>query len=125
MLQHYLTNAFRNLIRNKFYSVITIASLAIGIASVFFIVQYLKLELSYDRFHDGAENIYRVAWINTNPQTRTPHPMAQAMVQDFPEVENGVSLSPLWGPGLTKQIFSVRNPEKDVRYDESSVLAVD
>ncbi len=51
--------------------------------------------------------------------------MAQAMVQDFPEVENGVSLSPLWGPGLTKEIFSIRNPEKDVRYDESNVLAVD
>jgi putative ABC transport system permease protein len=105
--------------------VITIASLAIGIASVFFIVQYLKLELSYDRFHDGAENIYRVAWINTNPQTRTPHPMAQAMVQDFPEVESAVSLSPLWGPGLTRRVFSVHNPEKDVRYDESNVLAVD
>jgi len=125
MIRHYLNTALRNLVRNKFYSIITIASLAIGIASVFFIVQYLKLELSYDRFHDGANNIYRIAWINGNPQTRTPHPMAQAMVQDFPEVESGVSLSPLWGPGLTKQIFSVRNPEKDIRYDESSVLAVD
>ncbi len=51
--------------------------------------------------------------------------MAQAMVQDFPEVESAVSLSPLWGPGLTREIFSFRNPEKDVRYDESNVLAVD
>ena len=125
MIRHYLTTAFRNLVRNKFYSVITIASLAIGIASVFFIVQYLKLELSYDRFHSDANNIYRIAWMNDNPQTRTPHPMAQAMVQDFPEVESGVSLSPLWGPGLTRQIFSVRNPEKDVRYDESNVIAAD
>jgi len=125
MLKHYLITASRNLLRNRFYSVITITGLAIGIASVFFIVQYLKSELSYDRFHDGADNIYRIAWVNTNPQTRTPHPMAQAMVQDFPEVESAVSLSPLWGPGLTKQIFSIRNPEKDVRYDESNVLAVD
>ncbi len=125
MLHHYLTTALRNLVRNKFYSIITITGLAVGIASVFFIVQYLRLELSYDRFHDGAEKIYRIAWINTNPQTRTPHPMAQAIVEDFPEVESGVSLSPLWGPGLTKQIFSIRNPEKDIRYDESNVLAVD
>ena len=125
MLHHYFTTALRNLVRNKFYSFITITGLAIGTASVFFIVQYLRLELSYDRFHDDAENIYRIAWINTNPQTRTPHPMAQAMVQDFPEVESAVSLSPLWGPGLTKQIFSVRNPEKDVRYDESNVLTAD
>src|SRR5258706_1605596 len=125
MFRHYFITASRNLLHNRFYSVITISGLAVGIASVFFIVQYLKQELSYDRFHEGAENIYRIAWINSNPQTRTPHPMAQAMVQDFPEVENGVSLSPLWGPGLTKEIFSIRNPEKDVRYDESNVLAVD
>ncbi len=125
MLHHYLITAFRQLVRNKFYTVITITGLALGIASVFLIAQYLKQELGYDLFHDGAENIYRVAWINTNPQTRTPHPMAQAMVQDFPEVESAVSLSPIWGPGLTRQIFTIRNPEKDVRYDESNVLAVD
>ncbi|GHM98885.1 ABC transporter permease [Cytophagales bacterium WSM2-2] len=125
MIRHYLITAFRNFVRNKFYSSITIVGLAFGLASVFLITQYLKKELSYDRFHNGAENIYRVAWVNSNPQTRTPHPMAQAMVQDFPEVESGVSLSPLWGPGLTREIFSIRNPEKDVRYDESGVLAVD
>src|SRR6267154_4775003 len=125
MLYHYLTTALRNFARNKFYTTISVVGLAIGLASVFLITQYLKQELSYDRFHEGAENIYRIAWINSNPQTRTPHPMAQAMVQDFPEVESAVSLSPLWGPGLTKEIFSIRNPEKDVRYDESNVLAVD
>ncbi|HTH55345.1 MAG TPA: ABC transporter permease [Cyclobacteriaceae bacterium] len=125
MLRHYLTTAFRNFLRNKFYTTITVVGLAFGITSVFLIIQYLKSELSYDRFHEGAENIYRVAWINTNPQTRTPHPMAQAMVRDFPEVEQAVSLTPIWGPGLTRQVFTVRNPEKNVRYDESSVLAVD
>src|ERR1041385_6216390 len=125
MLQHYLNTALRNFIRNKFYTSISVVGLALGLASVFLIIQYLKQELSYDRFHANAENIYRIAWINSNPQTRTPHPMAQAMVQDFPEVESAVSLSPLWGPGLTRAIFSIRNPEKDVRYDESNVLSVD
>lgn len=125
MLQHYLITAFRNIIRNKFYSAITVGGLALGIASVFLIIQYLQSELSFDRFHQGAENIYRVAWFNQNPQTRTPHPMAQALVQDFPEVESAVSLTPLWGPGLTRRTFSIRNPEKDVRYDESNVLAAD
>lgn len=125
MFRHYLTVALRQLTRNKFYSSISVIGLALGLASVFLIIQYVEHELSYDLFHRGAENIYRIVWINTNSQTRTPHPMAQAMVQDFPEVESAVSLSPLWGPGLTKQVFSVRNPEKNVRYDESNVLAVD
>jgi len=125
MLHHYFITAFRQLVRNKFYTSITVVGLAFGLASVFLIAQYLKQELSYDRFHEDASTIYRIAWINTNSQTRTPHPMAQAMVQDFPEVENAVSLSPLWGPGLTRRIFSIHNPEKDARYDESNVLAVD
>ncbi len=125
MFGHFLTITFRNLIKNRFYSVITVTGLALGLASVFLIVQYLKVELSYDRFHKNPENIYRIIWENQNPQTRTPHPMAQAMVQDFPEVESAVSLSPVWGPGLMRQTFSIRNPEKDVQYDETSVLAVD
>jgi len=125
MLRHYLTIALRNFTRNKFYTTISVVGLAIGFASVFLIVQYVKYELSYDRFHTNAENIYRMAWINTNSQTRTPHPMAQAMVQDFPEVESAVSLSPLWGPGLTKRIFSFHNPQKEVCYDEANVLMVD
>jgi len=125
MLTHYFSIAFRHLIKNRVYSTITIAGLAVGLASVFLIVQYLQQELSYDRFHDGAENIYRITWEDETPQTRTPHPMAQAMVRDFPEVESAVSLTPIWGPGLIRQTFSVRNLEKDIKYDESNVIAVD
>jgi putative ABC transport system permease protein len=47
------------------------------------------------------------------------------LVHDFPEVENAVSLSPLWGPGLTRETFSIHNPQKNIQYDETGVLAVD
>jgi putative ABC transport system permease protein len=125
MLRHYLKTSLRYLLKHKYYSLINIFGLALGITCVFLILQYLQREFTYDRFHAGAENIYRVTWENDNPQTRTPHPLAQAMVLDFPEVENAVSLTPLWGPGLTRQTFSIRNEEKDIQYDEKGVLAVD
>lgn len=125
MLFNYLQVAFRNLLKNKFYSLINIVGLALGLACVFLILQYLRQELSYDRFHTQAENIYRITWEDENPQTRTPHPMAQALVQDFPEVNSGVSITPLWGIGLTKETLSFRNLEKDIRFDESNVMAVD
>src|SRR5688500_872728 len=51
--------------------------------------------------------------------------MAQALAQDFPEVENAVSLSPLWAAGLTHATHSFRNPQKNERYDEKNLLAVD
>jgi putative ABC transport system permease protein len=125
MLYNYFNIALRNLLKNKTHTLINILGLGLGIASVFLIALYIKGELSYDKFHEGAENIYRISWEDDNPQTRTPHPMAQALVQDFPEIENAVSLSPLWAAGLTRETHSLRNPEKDARYDESNIISVD
>ena len=125
MISSYIRVAFRNLLRNKFYSIINIAGLGLGLACVFLILQYLKQELSYDRFHQNSEDIYRISWEDENPQTRTPHPMAQALVDDFPEVKSGVSITPMWGIGLTKRTFSFRNPESTNRFDETGVMAVD
>ena len=125
MIVNYFTVAFRNLFKNKFYSFINIFGLALGLACVFLILQYLRRELSFDRFHAGVASIYRITWEDENPQTRVPHPMAQALVQDFPEVESAVSLTPIWGPGLTKQTLSIRNLQKDIQHDEKNVLGVD
>lgn len=125
MLTNYFTTAFRNLAKNKVYSLINVLGLAFGLACVFLIINYVRSELSYDQHHEHASDIYRVIWSTDNPQTRTPHPLAQAMVADFEEVESAVTLSPLWGVGLTRETFSFRNLEKDIRYDESNVISVD
>ena len=125
MIRNYLKVAARNLLSNKVFTLINILGLSFGIASVILIILFIKDEMSYDRFHEDAAHIYRIDWYSQDPQTRVPHPMAQALVRDFPEVRSAVSLSPLWGPGLTRQTFSVANPEKDIRYDETGVLSVD
>lgn len=125
MFQSYFKIGWRNLLKSKTHAVINIGGLALGIASVFLMTTYVRYELGYDKYYDAHENLYRITWENENPQTRTPHPMAQAVKNDFPEVESAVSLSPLWGAGLTRRTFSVRNLEKDLRFDEINVLAVD
>src|SRR5690349_9132651 len=125
MLLNYFKIALRNLVKNKLHTIINVAGLSLGIASVFLITIYVQRELSYDKYYDEYENLYRITWQSENPQTRTPHPMAQALVQDFPEVESAVSLTPLWAAGLTRETFSFRNLEKNIRFDEKNVLAVD
>jgi len=125
MLLNYLNIALRNLLKNKIHTTINVFGLAFGMASGFLITIYIRQELSYDRFHHHAEDLYRIVWMSENPQTRTPHPMAQALVADFPEVESAVSLTPLFAAGLTPETHSLRNPEKAERYDEKSLLAVD
>ena len=55
MLANYLTIALRSLQKGKVHSFINVFGLAFGIACVFLIILYLKHELSYDRFHYGAQ----------------------------------------------------------------------
>ncbi|HEX9652656.1 MAG TPA: ABC transporter permease [bacterium] len=123
MLKNYVKIALRNLIKQKSYSLINIAGLAIGLTCAILILLYVQFELSYDRFHDHADRLYRIAWMSGNPQTRTPHPMALAMAQDFPEVTEATTLSPIWGPGLTRPKLSVRYEDK--RFDEPGFYSAD
>ena len=60
MLQKYYTIALRNLLRNKTFSIINIAGLAVGLACFLLISAYLVDELSYDRYPEQAKQIYRL-----------------------------------------------------------------
>jgi len=60
MLKNYFTVAIRNVLAKKFYSIINILGLAVGIAAFLMITQYVVFERSYDDFHDQQDQIYRV-----------------------------------------------------------------
>src|ERR1700739_193346 len=60
MFRNYLKTAWRNLIKNKFYSVINIAGLTLGLAIGILILLWVQDELSFDTFHKNAKNIYRL-----------------------------------------------------------------
>jgi len=60
MIYNYIKIAIRNLSRNKVYSIINISGLSIGLACCMLILLYNKDEVSFDRFHKNAENIYRI-----------------------------------------------------------------
>jgi putative ABC transport system permease protein len=115
--------AIRNLLKNSGYALINILGLSIGITSSMFIALWIMDELGYDRFHEKSNNIYRIFWRSELSQTRTPHPMTYSMVNDFPEVENAVSLTPVWGPGLTLPDRLVKYGDK--WFEESRIYAAD
>ncbi|WPP48832.1 ABC transporter permease [Catalinimonas niigatensis] len=60
MLKNYLKIAYRNLLKQKFYALINILGLAVGMASALFITLYVLDELRYDAFHEHADRMYRV-----------------------------------------------------------------
>ena len=91
MFRNYLVVALRSLWRHRGYSLINIFGLAIGLASSIFIMLYVVNELTYDKFHEKSDQIYRI-WINGSmPATEMKHaitapPMAEALLNDYPEV---------------------------------------
>ncbi|HTD39326.1 MAG TPA: ABC transporter permease, partial [Mucilaginibacter sp.] len=58
MIKNYLKIAWRNLIRQKLFSLINISGLAIGLAVCMLIMLYVEHEYSYDKFHKNANRIY-------------------------------------------------------------------
>lgn len=66
MYKNYLKIAMRNMLRSKAYSVINVLGLAIGMAATILILLFVQNELSYDKYHENSDRIYRVsrAWYN-------------------------------------------------------------
>lgn len=67
MFRNYFITAFRNLRRNKVYSLINILGLSLGLACAMLIILYVKDEVSYDRFHKNVDNIYRIGMERLKP----------------------------------------------------------
>ena len=67
MLKNYLKIAFRNLVRNKAFSFINIAGLAVGMASAMLIFLYVSDELRYDTMQPHYKDTYRVGFTYVNP----------------------------------------------------------
>ena len=83
LLQNYLKISWRNTLKNKVFSFVNVFGLSVGLAACFLIMQYVSFELSYDKFHDNSNNIYRIHIDNM----ATNHPGAgPALKADFPEV---------------------------------------
>lgn len=92
---HYAKAALRTLLRHKEHSFINIAGLAIGMASCLLLFLWVEDELSYDRYHEKAKQIYRVVQqYEENGQAktfaRTPAPLAPALMNEFPQVQRTV-----------------------------------
>ncbi len=95
MFKNYIKTALRNIRRNTLYSVLNITGLAIGVTCCLLILLYVQDELSYDRFHEKADRIFRVATI-INLKDRhmnfasTAHVQGPMFKDEFPEIENYV-----------------------------------
>lgn len=120
MLKNLITIALRNIRKDKIYSAINILGLSIGITCSVFLLMYILDELSYDRYHHDADNIYRVVSNIKEPDNAFTWAVAQIPLGDelrdnYPEVRNVVRFF-----GLGRTLY--RNGDKEF-YEEKFYLA--
>jgi hypothetical protein len=94
MVRNYFTIALRNFRRQKGFAFINILGLAVGLASATFIFLYIFNELTYDRFHPEADNLYVLgthAKFQGGEQTfpEAPGAWVKALKDGYPEVTDG------------------------------------
>lgn len=124
MLGNYMKITFRNLRKNKVYSLINISGLAIGLACCLLLLFFVQDELSYDRFHEKADRIYRVVldrgW--EGERALVPMSMAAVMKQNYPEIAQTTQINP---DIIRAQDVLVSHGDKRFYYPRNRFFVVD
>ena len=93
MIRNYIKTAFRNFLRYKGYTFISISGLSVGLACCLLILLWVRDETGIDKFHEKGDRIYQI-WrnmyqasgqINTTPGI--PQPLELVLENDYPEVD--------------------------------------
>jgi len=97
MIKNYLKIAWRNLLRNKSFSLINILGLSIGITTCLLIFLYVQYELGYDRYHTKKDRILRISASFKTPDSdvplaKSPILLAEELRRDYPEIESAFRL---------------------------------
>ena len=127
MFRNYFKVTQRGLKRHKVYSLINFSGLAVGMACCILILAYVHWELGYDRHHDEADRIYRLA-VNSDLVNRTMNiastnnPVGPYLADEWPEVEAAARIRPRYRSAVSyqdKQFF-----EEEVLWADASVFDV-
>lgn len=119
--------AFRNLAKNKLYSFINITGLAIGIAACLIISHYVLFQLSFDRFHEDADKIFRVTTTTYrngeygNTGLYCGYALAPSLERDVPEIDQTARVHAYFGGA----IISAPRTASPRPFFEEEVLFVD
>lgn len=127
MLKNYFKVAIRNLLKQRVYSLINVAGLAVGISGCLLIVLFVTDEFSFDQFHEKADRIYKVALERKYPQHAThyaliPPSYADVMAKDFPEVEGVVRMG---GPFNNTLVRYKDGAGEEKQFEENFIMAAD
>jgi putative ABC transport system permease protein len=128
MIKNLLLVALRNFKRDKWYSLLNLLGLTIGITFSIFLIFYVRDELSFDRYNEKADRIYRIDGFVEEagkPPFKVAYsqtPLAPTLAREYPEVEEGTRLMP-GGKNMYKH-GELRLYEDKIFYADSNIFRV-
>jgi len=123
MLKNLLKVAFRNIGKDRIYSLLNILGLTLGITCSLFLFLYILDELSFDQFHTKKDRIYRVVTHFTETDnsftwTAGQIPLATELEEKYTEIEHAIRFI-----GAGRELFE--NPDRDIRFYEEDFYYAD
>ena len=127
MIKNLLVIALRNFRKDKWFSLLNVLGLTIGITFSLFLIFYITDELNYDRYHQKADRIVRISSIiqehdKTTNWALSQFPLGPTLQKDYPEVEEAVRFV-----GKERTLFKNGNAnfyETKIYYADSNVFRV-
>lgn len=111
MVKNFFKTAIRRIIRNRSISIINILGLSMGLAATFTILLYIFHELSYDRYHENNDRIYRVIQenkLNNMHLARVPFPLGEILKEEYPEIKETARIFNLFRTEVEKNTHFIR-----------------
>jgi putative ABC transport system permease protein len=129
MIKNYIKIAWRNVRKNKFFSIINVFGFSVGLACCMLIALYLHYESSYDSYHKNINNLYQVGTTfvksgeKDDPEPTTPAPMSAALKHDFPEIIESTRLLGLFEDDKTLLQYNQPDGQSKSFLEENGYLA--
>lgn len=119
MLKNFIKTAARIIMKQRAYALINFIGLTCGLALTLLIMAYVRSELSYDRFHEKAERLYRIKYKAPNglELATTPPPITPVMKDFFPDVEE---VGRMFGRNV-----SIKRQGEEEAFEETGVFFAD
>lgn len=126
MLKNYITTAFRNLLRNRAYTLINILGLSLGIGAALVLFKIVIFEKSFDEHHTNYDQIYRfvkeeVNTNNTEKKPGVPNPFKEAFMNDYPEF--GLAARTFYSGSVQLSVKSTNGQFQHFQLDEGMAFA--
>ncbi|MGD9011069.1 MAG: ABC transporter permease [Desulfobacterales bacterium] len=122
MFTNYFKTALRNIRRHKVYAIVNIIGLSIGMACMILILRWVQYELSFDRYHENADRIYRLVTDMDLGKMRGRYAVSnyiagKTLARDYPEVEKSVRFQ--------KVPFKLLFQYDDIQFYEDNICLAD